>query len=352
LRRSGMNRHATMIIRTQAFPRAGLIGNPSDGYFGKTIAFTFTNFRAEIEMWESPELELLPSRRDHSVFSGITGLHADVRRHGYYGGFRLLKASIKRFYDYCCERGIHLDSRNFTLRYRSDIPNLVGLAGSSAIITACIRALMGFYNVAMPRHALANLVLSVENSELGIPAGLQDRVAQAYQGLVYMDFARDLMEARGYGHYEQLDPLHLPQLYVAYREDLSQGTEVYHNDLRARWEAGDPAVVAAIRYWAELTDQFRAAALAGDQPRLHALINANFDQRASLYDVGQGNLDLVRTARVCGASAKFAGSGGAIVGICDDDSVFRKLEETFARKDVRVIRPQLAPALEVGPSKA
>lgn len=54
-----------MIIRTIAYPRAGLIGNPSDGYFGKTIAFAFRNFSAQIELWESPELELLPSRRDH-----------------------------------------------------------------------------------------------------------------------------------------------------------------------------------------------------------------------------------------------------------------------------------------------
>ena len=28
-----------MIIRQKSFARAGLIGNPSDGYFGKTIAF-------------------------------------------------------------------------------------------------------------------------------------------------------------------------------------------------------------------------------------------------------------------------------------------------------------------------
>ena len=31
-----------MLIRAKAFARAALIGNPSDGYFGKTIAFTFS----------------------------------------------------------------------------------------------------------------------------------------------------------------------------------------------------------------------------------------------------------------------------------------------------------------------
>ncbi|MDX6767037.1 MAG: hypothetical protein SFU85_09620 [Candidatus Methylacidiphilales bacterium] len=337
-----------MIIRTRAHPRAGLIGNPSDGYFGKTIAFTFTNFAAEIELWESPELELLPSRRDHSVFGGIEALHDDVKMHGYYGGFRLLKATVKCFLDYCRERGIQLDDRNFTLRYRSNIPNRVGLAGSSAIITACARALMGFYHVTISRHSLAHLVWTVENHELGIPSGLQDRVAQAYQGVVYMDFSRDLMDARGYGDYTLLDEKCLPPVYVAYREDLSEGTEIFHNNLRQRWNAGEPAVVEAMHYWADLTLRFRAALEAGDRAQMHALINANFDKRVSLYDVGAGNREMVDTARRAGASAKFAGSGGAIVGIADDEAVFQRLQQAFAPKGIKVIRPDLAPALPPG----
>jgi glucuronokinase len=296
-------------------------------------------------LWESPELELLPSRRDHSVFDSIEGLHRDVKKHGYYGGFRLLKATAKAFYDYCCSRGIKLDNRNFTLRYRSDIPNRVGLAGSSALITACTRALMGFYHVSISRHSLANLVLSIENNELGIPAGLQDRVAQAYQGLVYMDFDRTVMQARGYGRYEQLDVALLPPLYVAYREELSEGTEVYHNDLRVRWNRGDADVVEAMKYWAELTTQFREALLKGDCGAMHRLTDANFDKRASLYDVGDGNRDMVATARSTGASANFAGSGGAIVGLYDDEAMFRRLEEAFAPKGIRVVKPDYAPPI-------
>lgn len=338
-----INLASFMIIRTTAYPRAGLIGNPSDGYFGKTIAFAFRNFSAKIILYESPDLEILPSRRDHSVFRGIEGLAEDVKRHGYYGGFRLLKATIKRFYDYCQEREIEIDNRNFTLRYTSDVPNRVGLAGSSAIITACMRALMSFYHVAISRHTLANLVLSVETQELAIPAGLQDRVAQAYQGLVYMDFDRSLMDSRGYGAYENLDSSLLPKLYIAYREDLSEGTEVYHNDLRSRWKAGNKEVVEAMEFWADLTVRFREALLAGDHAKMPALLDANFDKRASLYDVGDGNRDLVRTARRQGASAKFCGSGGAIVGTYEDDAMFERLEKAFAPKGVGVLKPDHAP---------
>ena len=63
-----------MITRTYSYPRAALIGNPSDGYFGKTIAFVFSNFQAEILLFESPELIIEPQERDRSEFSSVKGL--------------------------------------------------------------------------------------------------------------------------------------------------------------------------------------------------------------------------------------------------------------------------------------
>jgi glucuronokinase len=160
-----------------------------------------------------------------------------------------------------------------------------------------------------------------------------------------MDFNKEIMESRGYGQYEPLDPALLPPVYIAFREDLSEGTEVYHNDLRARWQRGDADVVGAMKFWAGLAVDFRAAMLAGDVPAMHRLINANFDKRASLYNVGDGNRDMVETARRAGASAKFAGSGGAIMGIYDDEEMFTRLEKAFAPKGIRVIKPEYAPAL-------
>ena len=46
-----------------------------------------------------------------------------------------------------------------------------------------------------------DFILDVEVGELNINAGLQDRVVQVYQGLVYMDFSRDIMDSRGHGEY-------------------------------------------------------------------------------------------------------------------------------------------------------
>ena len=173
-----------MIIKAKAYPRVGLAGNPSDGYFGKTISFSFSNFCAEVVLYESPKLEILASYKDRSVFTSVKELVNDVRLHGYYGGIRLLKATVKRFYDYCGRHDIELHDKNFTLQYKSSIPHGVGLAGSSAIITACLRALMSFFGVSIPKYTQANLILAAELDELQISAGLQDRVVQVYQGLV------------------------------------------------------------------------------------------------------------------------------------------------------------------------
>ena len=328
-----------MIIRSTAYPRAALIGNPSDGYFGKTIAFTFSNFSARVTLYESPELEIVPSRRDGSTFSSIEALYDDVRLFGYYGGIRLLKSAIKSFYSYCKEHEIELHDSNFTIRYDSDIPNLVGLAGSSAIITATMRALLAFYGVTIPKPQLANLIRAVENRELGISAGLQDRVAQVYQGMVFMNFDKALFDKQGFGHYEPLCLERMPPIYIAYRTDLSEGSEVFHNNIRDRFDRGEPEVVNAMKFWADLTVQAKDALERGDWPKLAELMNANFDKRKQIFQLSEGNLRMVETARKVGASAKFTGSGGAIIGTYADEAMFDKLAAAFSAQKICVLKP-------------
>jgi glucuronokinase len=331
-----------VIIRTKAYPRAGLVGNPSDGYFGKTISFAFSNFCAEVVLYETPELEILSSEKDLSCFSSIASLVKDVRLHGYYGGIRLLKATIKKFYDYCREHQISLHEANFTIRYSSNIPHGVGLAGSSAIITACLRALTAFYGVSIPTYVQANLVLVSETEELHIPAGLQDRVIQAYQGLVYMDFAKEIMQKQGYGYYEPMDPKLLPKLYIAYRDDLSEPTETFHSNIRQRFDRGEPKVVNAMKFWANLAEKVRKCLIEGDLDPIPGLLDANFDKRCQIYRISDENTRMVQAARSVGASAKFTGSGGAIVGTYADEPMFVRLRKTLHKLNIQVIKPKIA----------
>jgi glucuronokinase len=328
-----------MTIYASSYPRIGLIGNPSDGFFGKTISLTFSNFQSRVILQESAELELQPSPQDHSRFKSIEHLARDVRLHGYYGGIRLLKAAVKSFHDYCHEHGIQLHKDNFSISYQSNIPHGVGLSGSSAIITATMRAMMQFYGVTIEPALLANLVLSAEQQELGITAGLQDRVIQAYEGLMYMDFNREVMARQGYGRYERLDHRLLPNLYMAYREDLAGESGKIHSNVRERFKKGDPEVLAAVEFWKKITDEFRAAMDARDIRKMGELLNANFDMRRKLYNIDAGNIEMVECARSVGASAKFTGSGGAIVGIYADESMYNALVEKLATLHVKIIKP-------------
>ncbi|MEC7564372.1 MAG: GHMP kinase [Planctomycetota bacterium] len=304
------------MLRHKAYARAGLLGNPSDGYHGKTISICVPHFSATVILYEWETLEIIAAREDRSRFDSIGELAQDVELHGYYGGIRLVKATIKKFVEFCGGRH-ELHNRNFSIRYDSNIPRAVGLAGSSAIIVATLRALMDFYDIAIPRHIQPSFVLSVEKDELGIQGGLQDRVIQVYEGAVFMDFsvaAMKLDQGISCGQYESLDTDHLPPLYLAYDASVGEPTEVFHNRLRERFEQGDSQVQQAMQQFAELAEQGRQAIQSRQGSQIGQWIDANFDLRQSLCELPSGQVEMVMRARATGASAKFAGSGGAIIG--------------------------------------
>lgn len=329
------------IIESYAYARAGLIGNPSDGYFGKTISITVRNFRARVLCYPSANLEIRESAIDIPVWRSLDDLRENVKRNGYYGGVRLIRAIIKRFADYCEQQGIQLPLRNFTIEYESNIPARVGLAGSSAIITATLRALMEYYRVSIPKEIQPNIILSAERDELGIGAGLQDRVIQVYEDVVYMDFDRDHFESSGHGRYQNLNPDNLPPLFIAYDVRLSEGSEVFHNNIRERFDQGDQVVVSAMQQFAEYARLAKQAIEESDHSRLSELLNQNFDLRSSLYKLRTSDINLVKAARLVGASAKFAGSGGAVIGVYQDDAMLLKLKEVYQELGAEVIVPQI-----------
>jgi len=330
------------IIRQRAYARAGLLGNPSDGYNGKTISIIVRNFRAEVVLYEWDTVDIIQTRDDRAGFRSIYDLAQDVQLHGYYGGIRLIKATIKRFVDYCRDRRLRLHDRNFSVRYETTIPRQVGLAGSSSIIVATLRCLMEFYGIEIPLELQPSFVLSVETEELGISAGLQDRVIQCYEGMVYMDFdklaERDMKGIKFY-NYERLDPTLLPPIYISYHNALSEPTETFHNDIRGRYNCGEPLVVDAMQHFAELTVRGREALRRRDTEKLSALIDENFDTRRSIYKLPDWQINMVETARRCGASAKFAGSGGAVIGVYRDEAMFKEISDRMAEIGSKTIKP-------------
>ena len=213
------------------------------------------------------------------------------------------------------------------------------MSGSSAIVVALFRALLQFYKVDIPLEKLPQLVLTSETEELGITAGLQDRVIQCYEGCVYMDFDQGLIETKGYGHYERLNPALLPKLYVAYNTQLSKVSGKVHSDVRARFDRGEAQVIETLSRIAQCAEDGRKALMEDRPGDLHELVNQNFDLRCQIYNVSESNKALIKAARACGASAKFAGSGGTIIGTYQDDDMLNRLFVELKKYNARVVKP-------------
>lgn len=323
-----------------AYPRAALIGNPSDGFGGMTISFVFSDFRAEVHLVEHHTIEVIPGKVDHLTWQDLDEFSNSVNAMGYYGGLRLLKATLLVFIKHCKENEIKLHEGGFKLSYNTNIPVLLGLSGSSAIISACLRALGSWYGVKMQPWLLANLAWQVETEELGIPAGLQDRVAQAYNYPVFMDFDAGHFNANPYGKYEKLKRP-LKNIYIAYSDNLAEGSEKTHSNLRERFNSGETAMLEAVEKWKGLTITFREALEHGDFDTMNECINTNFDLRNSLVKLQPNQIALVELARQSGASAKFCGSGGAIIGMYKDEAMLNRLRNDFSNNGVNILLPNI-----------
>jgi glucuronokinase len=264
-----------------ALARAALAGNPSDGYGGAVLALTVDALCARARI-----------REDDSE----TGDPA---------GAPLVAATVARF-----ARELVPAAAGTAIDWRTTIPRSVGLGGSSAIVIATLRALCFRHDVALAPEALAELALAVEVEDLGIAAGPQDRIAQSFGGLVFMDFP-----AR---RYERLDPRGLPPLLIAWCPDGAAESGPVHDDLRARFDRGEPVVRHSLSVLARAAREARDAVRSGDHAALRRSADQSFDARAAMLALDARHVELIELARGAGAAANYAGSGGAIVCLCRD----------------------------------
>ncbi|KAL9289974.1 putative glucuronokinase [Arabidopsis thaliana] len=340
---------ATAPIEHRSFARIGFLGNPSDVYFGRTISLTIGNFWASVKLEPSEHLVIKPHPfHDLVQFTSLDHLLNRLQNEGYYGGVRLLMAICKVFRNYCKENDIQLHQANFSLSYDTNIPRQTGLSGSSAIVSAALNCLLDFYNV---RHLIKvqvrpNIVLSAEK-ELGIVAGLQDRVAQVYGGLVHMDFSKEHMDKLGHGIYTPMDISLLPPLHLIYAENPSDSGKV-HSMVRQRWLDGDEFIISSMKEVGSLAEEGRTALLNKDHSKLVELMNLNFDIRRRMFGdecLGAMNIEMVEVARRVGAASKFTGSGGAVVVFCPEGPSQVKLLEEECRKAGFMLQPvKIAPS--------
>jgi galactokinase len=128
-------------VQTRAYARVGILGNPSDGYEGRTLSCTIDNFFATCTMTSSANFvfnsERYSTLGDLEKYIEYSSLPDD--------GTNLIVATTKVFIQAVQERRIILPPKPFHIQFDTTIPRQVGLAGSSAICTAVFRALCTWY---------------------------------------------------------------------------------------------------------------------------------------------------------------------------------------------------------------
>ena len=128
---------------------------------------------------------------------------------------------------------------------------------------------------------------------------------------------------------ERLDPALLPPLFVAWDRGSAAHSGDYHGELRRRHGDGDPEVALGLERLTRLAAHAREALLAGDEEEFARCVDGSFDARAAMGALEPAHVRMVELARELGASANYAGSGGAVVGTLPRGPAALELKAAF-----------------------
>lgn len=314
------------VVIGRCHPRVGCLGNPSDGYRGACVSFPISfvdeavpvEARVFVRGSADSRITIIPNRdRDRLTYpGGWTELNRKIVDEGFYGGIRLIQAALIKFLHIVSSSKRQLPKdRGIVVGYASTIPFSVGLAGSSAIVTATMRALLQYYRFEASDFGSdaewAQWIMEAETKHLKIAAGLQDRVAQWFARPMVMDFSGERPALKPVSSVVLAHLVATP-MYVIW-STKSEESGVVHASLRSLWEK-DEEVKQCMRRVAQLP-----ALLSGEVPFTRAQLcdamDENFNLRHKMLgpeNVGVYNLEMVTLARQHGFAAKQAGSGGAV----------------------------------------
>ena len=323
--------------RAQA--RLGLLGNPSDGYGGRVIAATVADFGAVARACPAPQWTI---RHDDDVVEAgsIVELRDAVGDSA--GRATLVGAALAI---------VSLDAPELAegppleLSIETSVPREVGLAGSSAIVTATLRAMAASRGVALTPSRLAELTLDAEVRVLGWAAGPQDRIIQAHGGVLDMDFGDGWRPDA----WKPIDPSALPPLIVAWDTRTTTSSDVVHRDVRTRWEAGDAEVVTTMERFAALAAEGSRALATGEAgSRWPDLLDESYGLRERFWHLTARDRSMIELARAHAIGASLAGSGGAIVGVARDPERVDGFLAAVRASGAHAMVPRIGPPAPAG----
>jgi galactokinase/mevalonate kinase-like predicted kinase len=292
--------------------RAGILGNPTDGYGGAVMScslaeratVTLTSaetLRARVHLGPGASGRALSGELRHREDLQLRGDELDVVR------------AVVRF--------LGRDGFAADIDIRTEVPLRAGLAGSTAVLASLLAgALLLDGRDPQPdhpqyRYLLAEMVRTVELHFLEVQCGYQDQYMTVFGGLNYMDFrGKELYRTLEREPFATIEPLgqllsSLPLVVISTGQERVSGAVL--KPVRDRWLEGDPVVRRGYREIAELASHGKRALLAQDWRAFAQLMNQNHSIQQQVGASGELIDEAVDRARQAGAwGAKLAGAGG------------------------------------------
>lgn len=287
-----------MRVIASAPGRAGLLGNPSDGYGGCVISCTIAR-RATVRLEESDRLEATVGG-ESQVFGSAT----DFRLRG--DCFDCVRATIQF---------LKLFDLKVKLSITTDIPAQAGLAGSTAILTSLVAAVTTYLGHRHGKHYLAEMVRSIELNYLEVQCGYQDQYMTVFGGISFMDFRgkenyRRLADEL-YATVESLEAFTSELPFVLVQTGVKRVSTSVLKPIRERWLEGDTEVTRSYQRLARLCQRGKRAFIDKDWKLFARLMNENHRIQSALGGSGEANERIIRLCLENGArAAKLAGAGG------------------------------------------
>ncbi len=303
-------------IRASAPGRAGIVGNPTDGYGGAMLACTIGH-RSFCEITPGEGLIQLKLAEEEVALAGPEELALGPQR----GLPERTPADVARAaFRYFLARGYQWPAQGFTLTADTDIPMQAGLAGSTAITTAILGALAAWFGASPGLHESAEAVRIIEHQIMGQTCGYQDQYMACFGGVNFIDFAgKEWQRQDETEPFATVEPLEgkvdLSKFAVVHTGVRHDSTSV-HKPIRERWETGEAEVVESYREITRLARLGKKALLLGDWAGLGKLMNENHALQRGLGGSGEINehyINLALAEGAWGAKLAGAGQGGTII---------------------------------------
>ena len=329
------------VVVCSAPGRAGIIGNPTDMYGGAVLSCSM-GLRARVTVRTATEL-VLETRDEQCRVATRRDLHPRGDQ------FDLARAVL----DY-----LRLPPLACHVQYDSEIPMRSGMAGSTALLVALLKALSVWQGEKMNLYRLAERARYVELNYLKVVCGYQDAYMCTFGGLNYMDFGGKQFyrqaESELFATVESLG-VHVSGLpFVLGFTGVQHASSAVHKPLRERWLDGEPAVVAGYKRITEIARMGKKAMILEDWPMLGRLMNDNHAIQRGLGGSGESNERLIQAALEAGAlGAKLAGAGdgGTIIALWPWPDANR-LEEALIKAGASAIyRPEIGPGVLIEEGK-